>query len=54
MTLEIGKKKQQPTYREKILTNPTSERRLISNLYKELKKIESREPNNPIKNGIQN
>ena len=33
----------------KIFSNPTSDRRLISNIYKELKKLDSREPNNPIK-----
>ena len=32
-----------------IFSNPTSDRRLISNIYKELKKLDSREPNNPIK-----
>jgi hypothetical protein len=26
---------------------------LYSNIYKELKKLDSREPNNPIKNGVQ-
>jgi hypothetical protein len=26
---------------------------LISNVYKEIKKLDSREPNNPIKNGLQ-
>ena len=37
----------------KILTNPTSYKRLMSNVYKELKKLDSRESNNPIKNGVQ-
>jgi hypothetical protein len=45
----------QPTDWEKILTNPTSDRQLISNIYKEFKKLDYREPNNPIlkKNGKQ-
>jgi hypothetical protein len=34
---------------EKIFINSTSHRGLISNTYKELKKLEFREPNNPIK-----
>jgi hypothetical protein len=37
--------KWQPTDWEKIFTNPTSDTRLISNKYKELKKLDSREPN---------
>jgi hypothetical protein len=37
---------------EKIFINPTFNRGLISNIYKELKKLDSREPNNPIKNGV--
>jgi hypothetical protein len=41
--------KQQPTNWEKIFTNPTFDRGLIFNIYKELKKLDSREPNNPIK-----
>ena len=41
--------KQQPTDWEKIFSNPTSDRGLRSNLYKELKKVDSLEPNNPIK-----
>jgi hypothetical protein len=50
----VNRTKQQPTDWEKIFTNPTSNRRLISKIYKELKKLYSREPNNPIKNGVQN
>jgi hypothetical protein len=50
----VNKTKMQPTDWEKIFTNPKSDRRLISNIYKELKKLDSREPNNPIfKNGVQ-
>jgi hypothetical protein len=45
----VNRKKQQPTDWEKIFTNPTSDRQLISNIYKELEKLDSRESNNPIK-----
>jgi len=41
--------KWQPTDWEKIFTNPASYRRLISKIYTEHKKSDSREPNNPIK-----
>jgi hypothetical protein len=44
------RKKQQPTNWEKICTNPTSDRGLISNIYNEHKKLDSRETNNPFKN----
>jgi hypothetical protein len=45
----VNRTKRQPTDWEKIFTNPTSDRRLIFNINKELKKLDSREPNNPIK-----
>jgi hypothetical protein len=49
----VNKTKSPPTDWEKILTNPKSDRELISNIYKELKKLDSRNSNNPIKNGVQ-
>jgi hypothetical protein len=49
----VNRTKWQPIVLEKIFTNPTSDRRPISNIYKELKKLDSREPNNPIKNEVQ-
>jgi hypothetical protein len=49
----VNRKKWQLTNWEKIFTNPTSNLELIPNIYKELKKLESREPNNLIKNGVQ-
>jgi hypothetical protein len=45
----VNRTKQQPTNWEKIFTNPTSDRGLISNIYKELKKLDSIEPNSSIK-----
>ena len=33
----------------KIFTNPISDRKLISNIYNELKKLDSRKPNSQIK-----
>jgi hypothetical protein len=44
----VNRTKQQPTYCEKIFTNSTSNRGVISNIYKELKKYDYIEPNNHI------
>jgi hypothetical protein len=49
----VNRTKQQPTDWEKIFTHPTCDRGLIFNTHKELKKLASRESNNPIKNGVQ-
>ncbi|GAB1291464.1 LINE-1 retrotransposable element ORF2 protein [Apodemus speciosus] len=48
---DIVKGQKQPTNWEKIFTNPTSDRGFISKIYKVLKKVDSREPNNPLKMG---
>jgi hypothetical protein len=42
--------KSQPTDWERIFTNPISDRGLISNIHKKLKKL--REPSNPTKNEV--
>jgi hypothetical protein len=44
----VNRTKTQPTDWEHTFTNPTSDRELISNICKELKKLDSRKPNNPI------
>jgi hypothetical protein len=52
--VEICLPKRPPTDWERIFTYPKSDRGLISNIYKELKKVDFRKSNNPIKNGAQN
>ena len=49
----VNKTKRPPTDWERIFTYPKSDRGLIYNIYKELKKVDSRKSNNPIKNGAQ-
>jgi hypothetical protein len=45
----VNKTKRKPKDWEKFFTNPKSDRELLSNIYKELKKMDSRKLNNPIK-----
>jgi hypothetical protein len=49
----VNRTKWQPTYWEKIFTNLTSDRGLISSIQKELKKLDCRKSNYPIKNGVE-
>ena len=50
----VKKTKRPPTDWERIFTSPKSDRGLISNIYKELKKLDFRNSNNPTKkNGVQ-
>jgi hypothetical protein len=49
----VNKTKRLPTDWERIFTYPKSDMGLISNIYKEFKKVDSRKSNNPLKNGAQ-
>jgi hypothetical protein len=48
----VNRTKQQPIDWGKIFTSPTSYRRIISKIYKEFKKLDSKKPNNTIKNEV--
>jgi hypothetical protein len=50
----VNKTKRPPTDWERIFTNSKSDRGLIYNIYKELKKLDSKNANNPIKKWVQN
>jgi hypothetical protein len=49
----VNKTERPSTDWKRIFTYPKSYKGLISNIYKELKKVDSRKSNNPIKNGAQ-
>ena len=49
----VNRTKEEPTYWEKIFPHPTSDRGLISNIYKLLKKFDLRESSTLYKNGVQ-
>jgi hypothetical protein len=49
----VNKTKRPQTDWERVFTNSKSDGTLISNILKELKKLDAKNSNNPIKNGVQ-
>ena len=49
----VNRTQWQTTDLEKIFPNPTSDRVFISKIYKKLKKLDTKNPNNTVKNGVQ-
>ena len=47
----INKSKMQPIEQDKIFVNNKTDKWLVSKIYKELTKLNTQKPNNPIKNG---